>query len=102
MHTSQRFWPALLDYGLIVVGGVLQAIGLRLFLVPAHLASGGVSGIAQLLNYFTRWPIGMVIFFGNVPLFFLGGRFLRGLRVWLLSAAGVVFFSVATDVCPCM
>ena len=102
MHTSQRFWPALLDYGLIVVGGVLQAIGLRLFLVPAHLASGGVSGIAQLLNYYTRWPIGMMILIGNVPLFLLGWRFLGGQRFALRTAAAVVVYSVATDLIPRM
>src|SRR5512142_3191578 len=100
MHTSQRFWPALLDYGLIVLGGVLQAVGLRLFLVPAHLASGGVSGIAQLLNYYTRWPIGMMILIGNVPLFLLGWRFLGGPRFALRTAAAVVVYSVATDVIP--
>ncbi len=100
MHTSQRFWPALLDYGLIALGGVLQAIGLRLFLVPAHLASGGVSGIAQLLNYYTGWPIGMMILIGNAPLFLLGWRFLGGRRFALRTATAVLVYSVATDLIP--
>ncbi len=100
MHTSKRFWPALLDYGLIALGGVLQAIGLRLFLVPAHLASGGVSGIAQLLNYYTGWPIGMMILIGNAPLFLLGWRFLGGRRFALRTATAVLVYSVATDLIP--
>ena len=59
MNASHRFWPDALDYGLLFVGGTLQAIGLRLFLVPAELASGGVSGISQLINHYTHWPIGL-------------------------------------------
>jgi uncharacterized membrane-anchored protein YitT (DUF2179 family) len=100
MHTSQRFWQAILDYGLIALGGVLQGIGLRLFLVPAHLASGGISGIAQLLNYYTHWPIGMMILIGNVPLFLLGWRFLGGPRFAGRTAAAVLVYSVATDLIP--
>ncbi len=100
MHTSERFWPAVLDYGLIALGGVLQAIGLRLFLVPANLASGGVSGIAQLLNHYTHWPIGMMILIGNLPLFLLGWRFLGGRRFALRTAAAVLVYSVVTDLVP--
>ena len=69
MDFLKRFWPWIRDIGLIVIGSLAQAIGLRLFLIPAHLASGGVSGISQLINYFTGWPIGLMVFIGNVPLF---------------------------------
>jgi uncharacterized membrane-anchored protein YitT (DUF2179 family) len=102
MRTSQRFWPAVFDYGLILLGGIVQAIGLRLFLVPAHLASGGVTGIAQLLNYYTEWPIGLMTLIGNVPLFLLGWRFLGGPRFALRTAAAVLVYSLATDLIPRM
>ncbi len=100
MHTSQRFWPTILDYGLIFLGGIVQAIGLRLFLVPAQLASGGVTGIAQLINNYTRWPIGMMVLIGNVPLFVLGWRFLGGRRFALRTAVAVFVYSVVTDLIP--
>ncbi len=100
MRTSERFWPAVLDYGLIATGGTLQAIGLRLFLVPANLASGGVSGIAQLLNHYTHWPIGLMVLIGNLPLFLLGWRFLGGPRFAFRTAAAVVVYSVVTDLIP--
>ena len=61
MNTSNRLWPDLIEYVELILGGVLQAISLQLFMVPAHLASGGVSGISQLINHFTRWPIGLMI-----------------------------------------
>ena len=69
--------------GLILIGSLAQAIGLRLFLVPAHLASGGVSGISQLINHFTGWPIGLMVLIGNIPLFLIGWRFLGGRRFGL-------------------
>ncbi len=100
MHASQRLWRTVLDYGLIFLGGVLQAIGLRLFLVPAHLASGGVSGISQLINYYTNWPIGLMILIGNAPLFFVGWRFLGGRRFAIRTASAVLVYSIATDMIP--
>ena len=72
-------WAAARDYALILLGAVLQALSLRLFLVPAQLASGGVSGLSQIINSFTGWPIGLMVLLGNLPLFFLGWRFLGGM-----------------------
>lgn len=98
--TRQRFWPTFLDYILILLGAVLQGLGLRLFLVPADLASGGVTGIAQLLNHLTGWPIGLMVFVGNIPLFLLGWRFLGGRRFALRSAVAVAAYALVTDLIP--
>jgi uncharacterized membrane-anchored protein YitT (DUF2179 family) len=100
MIDAKRFWPIFLDYFLILIGGTIQAVGLRLFLVPADLASGGVSGIAQLVNHYTRWPIGLMVFLGNVPLFLLGWRFLGGRRFALRSAVAVAVYSLVIDLIP--
>ncbi len=100
MNSKHRLWTAALDYGVILLGGILQAIGLRLFLVPAHLASGGVSGIAQLINFYTGWPIGLMILIGNAPLFALGWRFLGGRRFATRTALAVLIYSVTTDIIP--
>lgn len=90
-------WQMLRDYLLIAVGALLQALALRLFLVPARLASGGVSGLSQILNYYTGFPVGLMIFIGNVPLFLLGWRFLGGRRFALRTAFAVVCVSFFTD-----
>ena len=92
-----RFWPPIRDYGLIMMGMFLQAVGLRLFLVPAQLASGGVSGIAQLVNHFTGWPIGLMILLGNIPLFAIGWRYLGGRRFTLRTGFAVIAFAFFTD-----
>jgi len=74
MTSLKKIWPQTRDYLLIILGALIQAAGLRMFLVPANLASGGVSGISQLINHYTGWPIGVMVLIGNIPLFPLGWR----------------------------
>ncbi|MCX7609376.1 MAG: YitT family protein [Anaerolineales bacterium] len=92
-----RKWDSIRDYGFVLAGALIQAIGLRLFLVPAELASGGVSGIAQLIHKFTGWPIGLMIFLGNVPLFILGWRLLGGRRFALRTLTAVFAYSFFSE-----
>jgi len=97
MKPLKKFWSQLNDYLLILVGALIQAVGLRLFLVPANLASGGVSGISQLINHFTGWPIGVMVLIGNIPLFLLGWRFLGGRRFAVRTAIAILAYSLAVD-----
>ena len=94
MNTLKKQLSSLRDYSLLVIGALMQAIGLRLFMVPANLASGGISGIAQLINHYTGWPIGVMVLFGNLPLFVLGWRFLGGRRFVFRTIAAVVAYSL--------
>jgi uncharacterized membrane-anchored protein YitT (DUF2179 family) len=97
VNPVNRVWPLARDLGLIVLGALVQAVGLRLFLVPANLASGGVSGIAQLINYRTGWPIGLMVLAGNLPLFLLGWRFLGGYRFAMRTAVAIAAYSLCVD-----
>lgn len=97
MKSSEKLWARLRDYSLIVVGSLIQAVALRIFLVPAKLASGGVSGIAQIIHHYTDWPIGVMVLIGNVPLFLLGWRFLGGRRFAVRTALAIVAYSLAVD-----
>ena len=85
------------DFSFIAAGALLQALALRLFLVPANLVSGGVSGLAQVIYYYTSFPIGLMVFLGNLPLFWLGWRYLGGMRFAIRTAFAVVTFSLFTD-----
>ena len=94
----KKLYPHLRDYFLIIIGALLQAIGLRLFLIPAKLAGGGVSGIAQLINHYTDWQIGLMVLVGNIPLFLLGWRFLGGKKFIIRTALAVATFAFFVDV----
>ena len=93
----KKYWPNTRDYLIIALSSLIQAVSLRIFFVPANLASGGVSGIAQLINFFTKWPIGLMVLVGNVPLFILGWRFLGGRRFALRTAFAIVTYSLLAD-----
>jgi len=86
-----------MDYLLIILGALIQALALRLFLIPSDLVSGGISGLAQLLNHYTGFPIGMMVLLGNIPLFILGWRYLGGPRFALRTILSILAFSVFTD-----
>ncbi len=86
------------DYVFILVGAALQASSLRLFLIPAKLASGGVSGLSQIINNFTGWPIGLMVLVGNIPLLVLGWTFLGGPRFAARTAFAILAYSILLDV----
>ena len=93
----KKYLPTLRDYLLIILAAFIQALSLRVFFVPANLASGGVSGISQLVNHFTGWPIGLMILIGNIPLFALGLSFLGGYRFAMRTALSIFTYSILTD-----
>lgn len=90
-------WSGFRDYALIVVGCLLQALAIRLFLVPANLVGGGISGISQLINHYTGWPIGLMVFLGNMPLFVLGWYHLGGKRFAMRTGVAIVSVSLFID-----
>ena len=87
----------ILDYLLIAVGAFVQALSLRLFLIPGLLVSGGISGAAQIINHFLPLPIGAMVLVGNLPLISLGWRFLGGRRFAVRTAVAIILFSLFTD-----
>lgn len=91
-------WNTLRDYSLIIAGALLQAAAMRLFLFPSNLVVGGIAGISQVINHYTGWPIGVMIFLGNTPLFIIGWRLLGGPRFALRTAFAVITISFLTDV----
>jgi uncharacterized membrane-anchored protein YitT (DUF2179 family) len=85
------------DYGYILLGALLQALCMDLFLVPGRLAAGGVSGAAQIVNRYTGWPIGAMIILANIPLFVLGWRGLGGRRFMVRTVVAVIVYSALLD-----
>jgi len=94
--TSQAIKANAKDYLLLTTGALILAVNINIFLAPANIAPGGVAGIALIVNHLTGWPIGTTMLVLNVPMLFLGfrylGRFLfltRTLYVVLLYNLGV-------------
>ena len=80
----------------IVLGGLMIAIGIQIFLVPNYLIVGGISGIAIVLNYITGLSIGFLFFTVNALVFLFALRQF-GVRFVLVSLLGVAVTSVLVD-----
>ncbi len=51
-----------------------MAIGTSLFLLPNQLSSGGFAGVATILYYLLKIPMGTTILACNIPIFLLAGH----------------------------
>lgn len=81
---------------MILVGLAFCTLGYNLFLVPNNIAAGGFTGIAQLVNSGTGWPIGTISLVLNIPLFAFSMKSL-GLRFGIRSLIATSLFSAMLD-----
>jgi len=86
----------LIDFTGILVGAVILAVGMNMFMIPNMLAPGGISGFAVVLYHLFQLPVGLTIILLNIPLFIVGYLVL-GSRVVLQSLLGTVLFSIAVE-----
>lgn len=87
------------DYAMITLGGACMALAYDLFLVPHKIAPGGAAGLATILHYMFRLPVGMTIFAINIPLLIWGvAEF--GKRFGLRTIYAVFITSLLTDLLP--
>lgn len=83
----------------IAFGALLIATGFNKFLIPHQLLSGGVSGIAMIVGYFTNWNIGMLYFVFNLPIL-IWGWVVVGKRFVLYSIISVIMTSWFLQLIP--
>src|SRR5690625_2717992 len=67
-----RLYRTLYEYGLVLLGASLVGFGYNLFLLPAKLAAGGLSGISTLLFEVYGFSPAFVQFLFNIPIFIIG------------------------------
>ena len=79
-----------------VLGSIIMAIGVSLFLLPNQLSTGGFSGLATITYYFFDVPMGLANLILNLPLFIIAFRKL-GLKFIGKSVVGTVSLSFFID-----
>ncbi|MBR5094303.1 MAG: YitT family protein [Oscillospiraceae bacterium] len=89
---GKRLWKIFL----IVLGSAVFGFAFQGFLFPNDIVSGGVTGIAMIVNAFTHWPIGMMVILMNIPLFLIAWRHF-GLDFLLGSLLGMALSSAFID-----
>ena len=96
--TNELDWPSTLrGFFLLTAGSLISAININLFLAPSEIAPGGVSGLAIIINKFTAWPIGLMMLALNIPLLFVGFKYLGRFNFLIRTLYVVVLFSLGVD-----
>lgn len=95
LNKQQRTKEFLLDILFDMVGGVFFGLSVNVFTAPNHIAPGGVTGFATLMNYLFDLPIGGVAICINVPLLLLAYRLLgKGFVLRTLKTVLIMNFFV--------
>ncbi|QRG66019.1 YitT family protein [Brevibacillus choshinensis] len=86
----------------LLIGSMLVAVGVNLFLVPHQLMDGGMIGIGLLATYYMKWPPGLVMMLVSIPVyivvFFLDRRlFFHSFHGMLISSFFIDVFSLMRD-----
>ena len=102
---NEQFSVKLKNLGVMIIGSFLYVLAMNMFISPANLYTGGVTGISQLIIVFVssttgiQLSLGSLIFILNVPLLYLAWRSI-GKRFALLSILAVVLQSVILELVP--
>ena len=88
-------WKWLRGYLGIVLGTVITALALNMFLIPNKVAAGGTSGLATVLHHTFGLPVGLTMLAMDIPMFLLSIKLL-GARfgVNTLLGAGVLALTI--------
>jgi uncharacterized membrane-anchored protein YitT (DUF2179 family) len=87
----------LYDVAAVVAGAMLFSASMNMFLLPAQIVIGGMTGIATVINLFLNVPIGIMIILLNIPLLILntwkfGGSFLTRTLIGIVSTSLAIDF----------
>ena len=80
----------------VAIGSIIGACGINVFLVPHHLLSGGIAGVAMITHYLAGLPIGGINALLNIPLFYAAYRLLNK-SYCIFALYGTLLFTVAID-----
>lgn len=78
----------------IALGCLTVCLGFNLFIIPAHLLTGGISGIALIIYYLTGLPVGMQNLAYNLPILYLAYRVFGKLYAWDTIVGTVVLSAI--------
>lgn len=111
MENSVKKWKNLfrgirpLPFLLLLAAGVINAVGVTMFLAPVHLYDSGISGTSMLLWQVTpeNWTLSLFLLLLNTPLFLFGwkkqGTVFTVYSLWAVFVYSAASF-VITDILP--
>lgn len=103
LQKKEKLLHIIQDYTIMLTGLILYVLSWTLFLVPAKITGGGISGLAAVIFYSTKIPIGLTFFAINVVLVsiaikILGASF--GIKTVFSMIVLSLLFMIPQDVFP--
>ena len=92
---AERFF----SYSQILLGAIIAGAAYPLFMTPNHIAPGGITGIATILNHLMGWRVGAVSLALNVPLFLISYRAMGRIFAFR-SIIATIIFTMFIDILP--
>nr|WP_243240511.1 YitT family protein [Clostridium cibarium] len=77
----------------MVIGSILAAMGLEIFLIPNNIIDGGITGISIMASHLTSIQLGIFIFILNLPFVIIGYKQI-GKTFALSTIFSVICFSI--------
>lgn len=95
-HHSLKPWEIARRILLIILGAILVGLALETFLINNSIIDGGITGISIMSSYLSGLPVGLFLFFLNVPFFLIGYKTI-GKTFALSTLLGVTTLSITTS-----
>lgn len=80
----------------MLLGAVLVATGLEIFLVPNEIIDGGITGISIMISHLTGLPLGIFLFILNLPFCYIGYKQI-GKTFAFSTVLGIIILSIFTS-----
>ncbi|MGL5972890.1 MAG: YitT family protein [Oscillospiraceae bacterium] len=97
MKDKINYKKFLIDCIFMVIGNLIYALALKVFIAPNNIAPGGATGIAVMVNYISNLPIGAITLFINIPLLIFA-LFLLGKIFVIKTLISIVSFTFCFDI----
>ena len=97
MEKIKKRSKRIIDYLIITIAALIYAVGIASFLDPNNLAPGGFTGIAIIVNRFTKIPTGTWFLLFNIPVMILG-MWKFGWRFIISTMYSIFIISIFTNI----
>ncbi|OWR26607.1 hypothetical protein CDO73_25375 [Saccharibacillus sp. O23] len=94
-HGKRTFKQIFVRSFFIVLGAILVAVALELFLVPNKITDGGITGVSVMTSFLTEWKLGIFLFVFNLPFLIIGYKQI-GKTFALSTLLGITVLSIGT------
>lgn len=80
----------------MMIGSILAAVGLEMFLIPNNIIDGGVTGISIMISHYTKISLGILIFILTLPFLYIGYKKI-GKTFAISTLFSVICFSIGVS-----